>query len=166
MHLENDKVYVEIVDDSGSVLPWGQSGEIVVSMMKNRAMPLLRYRTGDAGTLLGHMCGCGSRGPRLSSLLGRKTVCFRLMSGSAFSPVCLNELFVAFPALSEFQITQQALDRYEVLIELSVSAEEEANIRATLGSYVRSAIPGDPEVVVRTTRFPKNSKFERYRMNC
>jgi len=80
--------------------------------------------------------------------------------------MCLNELYVAFPAVSEFQITQQALDRYEVLIELNVSAEEEANIRTTLRSYVRSAIPGDPEVVVRTTRFPKNSKFERYRTNC
>jgi len=166
MHLENDKLYVEIVDDTGNVMPWGQSGEIVVSTMENRAMPLLRYRTGDAGTLLDDMCACGSRIPRLSSLLGRKTVCFRLRSGSAFSPICLNELFVTFPALSEFQITQQALDRYEVLIELNISAEEEANIRTKLRSYVQSAIPGDPEVVVRTTRFPKNSKFERYRTNC
>lgn len=166
MHLENDNVYVEIVDDTGSVLPWGQSGEIVVSMMKNPAMPLLRYRTGDAGTLVGDVCACGSRIPRLSSLLGRKTICFRLRSGDAFSPICLNELFVAFPALSEFQITQQAPDRYEVLIELNVSASEEADIGPRLGSYVRSAIPDDPEVVVRTTTFPKNSKFERYRVNC
>lgn len=166
MHLENDRLYVEIVDDTGSVLPCGQPGEIVVSTMENRAMPLLRYRTGDAGTLLDDRCACGSRIPRLSSLLGRKTVCFRLKSGNAFFPVCLNELFFAFPALSEFQITQQALDRFEVLIELNVSAEEEANICTTLRSYVESAIPGDPEVVVRTTRFPKNSKFERYRTNC
>lgn len=165
MHLENHNIYVEIIDDTGSVLPWSQSGEIVVSTMGNRAMPLLRYQTGDTGALLGDMCACGSRIPRLASLLGRKTVCFRLRSGSVFSPICLNELFISFPALSEFQITQQALDEYEVLIELNVSAEEEANIRTGLRSYVKSAIPGDPEVVVRTTRFQKNSKFERYRTN-
>lgn len=166
MHLENGKVYVEIVDDTGNVLPWGQSGEIVVSMMRNHAMPLLRYRTGDAGTLLDEMCVCGSRIPRLSSLRGRKTVCFRLRSGIAFSPLGFNELFFAFPALSEFQITQEAMDRYEVLIELNVSAEDGANTGAMLSNYVRSAIPGDPEVVVRTTKFLKNSKFERYRTNC
>lgn len=166
IHLENGKLYVEIVDDTGSVLPWGQSGEIVVSMMENRAMPLLRYRTGDAGTLLGDMCGCGSRIPRLSALLGRKTVCFRLRSGTAFSPIGFNELFFAFPTLSEFQITQEAMDRYEVLIELNASVEDGANTGAMLSNYVRSAIPGEPEVVVRTTRFVKNSKFERYRTNC
>jgi phenylacetate-CoA ligase len=166
VHLENGKLYVEIVDDTGSVLPWGQSGEIVVSMMENRAMPLLRYRTGDAGTLLGDMCGCGSRIPRLSSLLGRKTVCFRLRSGTAFSPLTFNDLFSEFPSLSEFQITQEAMDRYEVLIEVNVSADDGEDTGARLSNYIRSAIPGDPEVVVRTTKFQKNSKFERYRTNC
>jgi len=166
LHLDNDALYMEIVDDVGTVLPWGKSGEIVVSLIENHAMPLIRYRTGDIGTLLSGRCACGSRIPRLSRLLGRKTVCFRLGSGVAFSPDSFNELFFAFPALSEFQITQEALDRYEVLIELNVSAEDGENTGALVGNYVQSAIPGNPDVIVRSTEFPKNSKFERYRTNC
>ena len=37
---------------TGEVLPAGETGELVITTLQRRAMPLLRYRTGDMASLL------------------------------------------------------------------------------------------------------------------
>jgi phenylacetate-coenzyme A ligase PaaK-like adenylate-forming protein len=60
-HLRETDLVVEIVDPaSGEPLGPGEEGEIVVTTLGRRAMPLIRYRTGDRGRLLGGVCACGS----------------------------------------------------------------------------------------------------------
>ena len=46
-------------------VPAGTEGEIVVTLLVNRAMPLVRYRTGDRGALLPAACSCGRATPLL-----------------------------------------------------------------------------------------------------
>jgi hypothetical protein len=43
-----------------------EDGEILITPLVNRAMILLRYRTGDAGEWLPDACGCGDPRPRFS----------------------------------------------------------------------------------------------------
>ncbi|EGJ48762.1 DVU_1553 family AMP-dependent CoA ligase [Desulfocurvibacter africanus] len=65
-HLREADLYVEIVDpESGQPLPAGQEGEVVLTTLRRRGMPLLRYRTGDLGRLLFEPCPCGTSLPRL-----------------------------------------------------------------------------------------------------
>ena len=72
LHIRHDALYLEIVDpQSGAPLPAGEWGEIVLSTLNRQAMPLLRYRTGDKGRLLDHVCSCGCRLPRLDTVAGR-----------------------------------------------------------------------------------------------
>lgn len=72
LHVRELDVLVEIVDISGSkVLNPGQVGEIVVTTLGREAMPLVRYRTGDAASLLPGPCACGSPLQRLGPVLGR-----------------------------------------------------------------------------------------------
>lgn len=48
-----DHFYPEIVDPiTGSVLPDGTAGEMVLTSLTKQAMPLLRYRTRDLTRLL------------------------------------------------------------------------------------------------------------------
>ena len=64
-HIRED-LLVEIADpETGEILPRGAEGEIVISAPERRAMPLLRYRTGDLGRLLPGVCACGRPEPRL-----------------------------------------------------------------------------------------------------
>ena len=51
-HLREADLFVEIVDPlSGRQLPEGVAGEVVFTTLNRRAMPLIRYRTGDIGTV-------------------------------------------------------------------------------------------------------------------
>ena len=65
-HIRENDLYIEIIDPaSGRVLPKGEWGEIVMTTLTRKGMPLLRYRTGDTGRLLNEPCYCGSSLNRL-----------------------------------------------------------------------------------------------------
>jgi len=71
-HLREADLYVEIMDPAtGAVLPEGQTGEVVVTTLGRQAMPLVRYRTGDAAAMLSGPCPCGSPLRRLGPVTGR-----------------------------------------------------------------------------------------------
>ena len=63
-HIRKELLF-EVVDPSGNRLPDGSWGELAVTTLTRRAMPLLRYRTGDEGRILADNCGCGSVLPRI-----------------------------------------------------------------------------------------------------
>ncbi len=65
MHLRENHVIAEIVDESGTVLPHGRTGELVITTIGMEAMPLFRYRTGDQARILPIPCPCGSEVLRL-----------------------------------------------------------------------------------------------------
>ena len=68
---END-LLIEIVDpETGIVLPEGEFGEIVFTTLTRRAMPLIRYRTGDFSRWLKGPCECGSILKILDRVKGR-----------------------------------------------------------------------------------------------
>lgn len=68
MHLRENHVIAEIVDDDGRVLPPGEYGELVITTIGMEAMPLIRYRTGDYTRILPDTCPCGSHTLRLDRL--------------------------------------------------------------------------------------------------
>ena len=68
MHLRENHVIAEIVDDEGCPLPHGQYGELVITTIGMEAMPLIRYRTGDYTRIFPEPCLCGSATIRLDTL--------------------------------------------------------------------------------------------------
>lgn len=59
MHLRENHIIPEIIDENGCVLPDGEYGELVLTTIGADAMPLIRYRTGDFTRIL-PPCSCGS----------------------------------------------------------------------------------------------------------
>ena len=71
-HMREADLYFEIVDpQTGKIQQYGQPGEIVFTTLKRRAMPLIRYRTGDLSRFLPGPCPCGSTLRRLDKVRGR-----------------------------------------------------------------------------------------------
>ena len=68
MHLRENHVIAEIIDEKGKVLPRGAFGELVITTIGMEAMPLLRYRTGDYTRILPEPCPCGSPVIRLDAV--------------------------------------------------------------------------------------------------
>ena len=65
VHLRSDCYGVDIVDDSGNVLPEGSRGNMVLYPLSN---PELRYPMGEFGRLESTPCQCGSNDPRLMDM--------------------------------------------------------------------------------------------------
>lgn len=66
MHIRENDIYAEIVHPvTHEVLEDGEWGELVITTLTRKGMPLLRYRTGDFARLLPGTCACGSRLKRL-----------------------------------------------------------------------------------------------------
>lgn len=65
MHIRENDMICEIVDEAGNVLPDESWGELVITTIGLEAMPLFRYKTGDFARLIGGVCPCGSSVKRL-----------------------------------------------------------------------------------------------------
>jgi hypothetical protein len=100
-HLREPDLYLEVVDPStGQVLPEGAPGEIVLTTLTRRGMPLVRYRTGDLSRLVPGPCPCGSALRRLARVRGR-TDARTVPCGPGSAAVTLPELDEALFALPE-----------------------------------------------------------------
>ena len=109
-HINADVVHVEILDEHGAAVPAGIEGEIVVTLLVNRAMPLIRYRTGDRSALLSTRCTCGRDGPLLGAVTGREADSLELPDGSMRSPYQLTMALEGIPGLAQYQIVQARRD--------------------------------------------------------
>ena len=71
MHLRENHIIPEIIDEKGNVLPDGQYGELVITTIGADAMPLIRYRTGDYTRIL-PPCPCGGITKRIDTVSRRE----------------------------------------------------------------------------------------------
>ena len=103
-HLREADLFVEIVDPAtGQALPDGVSGEVVVTTLTRRAMPLIRYRTGDQARLLPDYCPCGSMLSRLGKVQGRLTNAAQLGGLTQLKMSVLDEALFAIPEVLNYQ---------------------------------------------------------------
>ncbi|MDP2630976.1 MAG: hypothetical protein Q8P56_06260 [Candidatus Uhrbacteria bacterium] len=58
-HLNVESFVLEIVDDNGFPVPLGKRGRIIITDLRNYAMPFVRYDTGDKGYFFTAPCSCG-----------------------------------------------------------------------------------------------------------
>ncbi len=92
-HLNIDLCLVRIVDEEGQDVPPGESGNIVISPLDNRAMVLLNYQIGDRASLSTEPCPCGRTLPLLARLEGRHSEIIQLADGRELSSLAIEALF-------------------------------------------------------------------------
>jgi phenylacetate-CoA ligase len=109
MHINADLGILEVVDpETGKLLPEGEEGELVVTMFEREAMPLIRYRIGDVGSILPYEpCSCGRTMPKMSYVKGRVSQIIKI-SGRNILPIDVEEVVAEFEDLeNEFRIICQ-----------------------------------------------------------
>ncbi len=70
LHQHAEGVFVELYS-GGRPVPVGLPGEVILTDLHNRAMPLIRYRNEDVAIAKAGACSCGRGLPRLASVEGR-----------------------------------------------------------------------------------------------
>lgn len=101
-HLIRPELYIEILNpNNDTVMPLGVRGEITVSGGNNPFLPLIRYRTGDFGSLKKTESGfC------IINLEGRNPTIFKTTSGQFINNVDISRAMKDF-ILSSFTLHQQ-----------------------------------------------------------
>jgi phenylacetate-CoA ligase len=117
-HLAADNVIAEFVRDGRAVAP-GEAGEILLTGLTNRAMPLLRYAIGDVGVAGDEECPCGRGFPTMRLLEGRVDDFLVLPSGRRISPRMVNPAFEFLPGILEHVLVQEAVDRFVVHLNVA-----------------------------------------------
>ncbi len=92
-------------------------GEIVVTDLWNRALPLIRYRIRDLGRLDAAPCACGRGAPRLRDILGRTADTFVNSRGQRVPGVAFtNRLVTDGRRIEALQLLQHEPRRFEALV--------------------------------------------------
>ncbi len=110
-HLQEDLLFVEVLDKNGVEVKDGDSGEVVITTLGVEAMPLLRYRTGDICTVYRSKCKCGRTSLRLGPVLGRKSQRLKV-KGTTIFPSAIIEAVYAFKHVENFAI-EVSLDEFD-----------------------------------------------------
>ncbi|MGO2820644.1 MAG: phenylacetate--CoA ligase family protein [Brachybacterium tyrofermentans] len=108
LHIFSDVRRIEVVDENGHPTTPGELGDLVITDLRNRVFPMIRYRTGDRGILRAEPCACGRSLPLMEQPQGRTIDMIRLPSGTVLAHR-VTGMFGAHPeAVRLFQIHQQA----------------------------------------------------------
>jgi phenylacetate-CoA ligase len=85
-HVNADAVVVETLDDEGRPTEPGTVGEVTLTVLFSRTMPLVRYRVGDLAALDDGACTCGIALPRMGRVEGRSFDRMVTRDGRLLSP--------------------------------------------------------------------------------
>lgn len=105
LHVNADNLLVEAVTAEGPASD--KDGEIIVTDLRNYAMPMIRYRIKDVGRILPQPCRCGRGLPLMSLSGGRVTDFLTATDGRKVSGVVLATYVITkIPGIEQVQFVQ------------------------------------------------------------
>ena len=114
-HLREADLYFEVINpQTGRPVPLGEHGEVVVTTLTRRGMPLVRYRMGDRSCFLPGSCPCGSD-LRLMEKIGGRFKGFINLNGQVLKLADFDEALFALPDLLDFSLNLSGSPGREVL---------------------------------------------------
>lgn len=162
MHSWDDYIYIEIIDPvTEKVLPDGELGEIVITTLVKEGAPLIRYRTHDLSRIIPGECPCGSKFPRLDTIMGRTDDMMKIKGVNVF-PSQIEEILKEFSEVSsEYQIRISHLDGKDTMriyVETNGTVDFQ-DLSKRIASVVKSRIGFTPLVkVVEIGLLPRSEK--------
>lgn len=122
-HIFEDLFYPEIIDpQTGKVLPDGEEGELVLTTLCKRAMPMIRYRTRDITALTQEQCKCGRTLRRIKRISRRSDDMLIIRGVNVYPSQIETALLKVEGTLPHYQIIvdrQKGLDVLEVQVEVT-----------------------------------------------
>ena len=126
-HISEDAYIFEVVDvETGTPVPPGADGVLLITSLFREASPFFRYRVGDIVSIAEEPCGCGRTFRRMSAVKGRADEMLKLRGVSVY-PTAIERVLRAFTELGmEWQLV---IDRRNSAQEILVRAESAVSLQ-------------------------------------
>lgn len=155
LHLFEDQVIFENVDQDNRPVPTGEYGEkLLITVLFNRTQPLIRYELSDSVRLADRQCPCGRPFALIANIQGRmeEILRFPAVTGGevAINPVIFDQVMDRVPA-GEWQVVQET-DGLNILL----SGTPEGFSDERLADDLRRALAAEGVLVppIRVRRVP------------
>ena len=122
LHVFEDHFFPEIIDPAtGAALPDGEEGELVLTTLSKRAMPMIRYRTRDITHIITEPCTCGRTVRRIARVGRRSDDMFIIRGVNVFPSQIETALLSVEGVLPHYRIVlsrEHGLDQMGVEVEV------------------------------------------------
>jgi phenylacetate-CoA ligase len=122
-HIFEDCFYPEIINpETGIPCPDGEEGELVLTTLAKKAMPMIRYRTRDISALESERCECGRTLRRIKRISRRSDDMFIVRGINVYPSQIETALLRVEGTLPHYQILltrDKGLDQLEVEVEVT-----------------------------------------------
>ena len=126
MHLRENHVIAQIVDENGKSLPDGQWGELIITTVDMELFPLIRYKTGDKARFLKEDCACQG--------LTRRLDWVHRMDANAALMEQLDSVFFCMESVVDVKVRKKGDNvRFDFLVLRPVKKEEITALLKTIG---------------------------------
>jgi phenylacetate-CoA ligase len=141
--VNSETLFVEILDENNTVLPYGKEGRIVITSLYNKAHPFIRYDIGDIGILDEKST---FKKPILKKLIGRTNDIAILPSGKKSPGLTFyyvtKSIIEDDGNVKEFVIKQTKIDTFEVeyVSENALTESQILSIESAITTYLESGL--------------------------
>jgi phenylacetate-CoA ligase len=120
LHINEDHFLCETIDSaSGSVLDKGETGELVVTNLTKRGLPMLRYRTKDITNINYEPCKCGRTSARMHKIIGRSDDMIKVRGVNVF-PSQVESALIGMTEISPNYLIVLRRENYSDSMEVRV----------------------------------------------
>ncbi len=122
LHVWEDAYILEVLDPKTQepVAP-GEIGELVLTTICRRGMPILRYRTADLTRILPGPCPCGRVHRRIDRILGRADD-MMIIKGCNIYPMQVEQILLSFAEVGQNYLivleNEDGMDQLKVQVEI------------------------------------------------
>ncbi|HET7527109.1 MAG TPA: phenylacetate--CoA ligase, partial [Burkholderiaceae bacterium] len=154
LHGWEDQFLFEVIDpETGTPVPDGDSGELVITTLTKQALPMLRYRTRDITRINTQRCDCGRTHLRLLRVTGRDDDML-IIRGVNVYPSQIEAALVGQAGLApHYQLVVErlgALDHLRIEVEANPGVDAAAfdTLARDAAHHVKSLVGVTADVVV------------------
>ncbi|MEG0788687.1 MAG: AMP-binding protein [Alistipes sp.] len=150
-HLQPELIIVELLDEHDRPIADGEAGEVTITTLGVRGMPLLRFRTGDLCYGYSAPCQCGRNTLRLSPVIGRKGQMIKY-KGTTLFPPALFDILDNIPYIENYivELSNDENDKDLVTVRVGLKGEQDFDVVKELKDRFRAKIRVAPDILVES----------------
>jgi phenylacetate-CoA ligase len=141
-HADPRLCLVEVVRDGRPARP-GETGSVLVTSLRARTAPLIRYETGDLAVAAGERCVCGQP-LALRSIEGRARDLITAADGRCLTTRAVTDHMAPLLPPDRYRLSQEGAGRFRVNVDPPVPPETAAHLGRLLGDVELELVEGVP----------------------